>query len=109
MIVRPARARHCENFDDFESDESAMNPTSSTASFRRFFELASQARILRNALRIALCVGSVLNLINQGANFLGAAPVSWPHVCLNYLVPFCVATYSATANEMSRTRDSEPG
>lgn len=86
-----------------------MNPTSSTASFRRFFLLASQARILRNALRIALCVGTVLNLINQGANLFGTAPVSWPHVCLNYLVPFCVATYSATANELAHTRDSQPG
>jgi hypothetical protein len=54
-------------------------------------------------------VGTVLNLINQGANFLGAAPVSWPHVGLNYLVPFCVATCSATVNEMSRTRDGDAG
>jgi hypothetical protein len=86
-----------------------MDQTSSTASFRRFFVLASQARMRRNAVRIALCVGTVLNLFNQGANFLGAAPVSWPHVGLNYLVPFCVATCSATVNEMSRTRDGDAG
>ena len=52
---------------------------------------------------------TVLNLFNQGANFSGAAPVSWPHVCLNYLAPFCVATYSATVNELSRAAADEPG
>ena len=84
-----------------------MHPTSGLSVFARFFTLACQARILHGALRISLCVGTVLNLINQGANFFGAAPVSWPHVCLNYLVPFCVATYSATRNELSRTRGCE--
>ncbi len=86
-----------------------MKPAASPWRFPRFFAVACQARILRNALRIALCVGTVLNLINQGGNFVGAAPVSWPHVCLNYLVPFCVATYSATVNELSRAAADEPG
>jgi len=26
------------------------------------------------------CMDTVLNLFNQGANFSGAAPVSWPHL-----------------------------
>jgi len=69
---------------------------------RAFAAVACQARVLRNSSRIAVFVGTVLNLINQGANFLGEGPVSWPHVLLNYLVPFCVATYSAALNEMSR-------
>jgi len=85
-----------------------MNPPAHPGLFARFLALACQARILRNALRISLCVGTVLNLINQGANFIGTTPVSWPHVCLNYLVPFCVATYSATINEMSRGGGREP-
>lgn len=86
-----------------------MKPTASPTRFARLFAHACQARILRNALRISLCVGTVLNLINQGANFVGTASVSWPHVCLNYLVPFCVATYSATVNELSRARGCDPG
>lgn len=57
-------------------------------------------------MRIALFVGTVLNVINQGGNFLGSSPVSWLHVALNYVVPFCVATYSATLNELQRQRTS---
>ena len=72
---------------------------------RLFTSIACQARVLRNSARIALFVGTVLNLINQGANILGDGPVSWPHVLLNYAVPFCVATYSATLNEMARRGD----
>jgi len=47
----------------------------------------------------------VLNLVNQGEYILIGAGVSWPHVLLNYLVPYCVASYSAAKNEMS-TRGS---
>ena len=49
-----------------------------------------------NALRIALVVGTVLNLINQGYALFGPEAISWPHVVLNYLVPFSVAYYSAS-------------
>ncbi|MDN4016150.1 nitrate/nitrite transporter NrtS [Zwartia panacis] len=44
---------------------------------------------------MALLVGSVLNLINQGDAILGPAEISWAHVALNFFVPFCVSSYSA--------------
>jgi len=76
---------------------------------RLFTSIACQPRVLRNSTRIALFVGTVLNLINQGANLFGDGTVSWPHVLLNYTVPFCVATYSATLNEMARRGDRAMG
>jgi hypothetical protein len=66
--------------------------------------LACSPRIARNAVRIALFVGTLLNLINQGPRVWSGEPVSWLHLALNYIVPFCVATYSAVKNERSRTR-----
>ncbi|MFM7568582.1 MAG: nitrate/nitrite transporter NrtS [Betaproteobacteria bacterium] len=51
---------------------------------------------------MALVVGSVLNLINQGAAILGPADISWVHVALNFFVPFCVSSYSAARNQVSR-------
>ncbi|MBS1143147.1 MAG: hypothetical protein H6R14_553 [Proteobacteria bacterium] len=63
-------------------------------------------RIASNALRIALVVGTVLNLINQGAALLAWSGISWGHVALNFLVPYCVASYSAAKNELSRDRGS---
>jgi hypothetical protein len=51
--------------------------------------------ITGNAFRVSLVVGTVLNLINQGNALFRQVAVSWPHVLLNYLVPFYVAYYSA--------------
>ena len=59
-------------------------------------------RIAVNALRIALVVGTVLNLINQGEVLFNGGAISWPHLLLNYLVPYFVASYSAAKNELSR-------
>jgi hypothetical protein len=63
-------------------------------------------RIVTSALRISLVVGTVLNAINQGGAIFGDAAVSWLHVLLNYLVPYCVASYSAARNQVSRERES---
>lgn len=56
---------------------------------------AWRAPVPRNALKVALVVGVILNLVNQGSAFSGNEPVSWFHVLLNFLVPYCVASYSA--------------
>ena len=64
--------------------------------------MAGQRRIVIAALKVALVVGTLLNLINQGGRLLDGLPLSWFHVLLNYLVPYCVASYSAARNELSR-------
>lgn len=58
-----------------------------------FFRASFSPAILGNALKISLVVGSVLNAINQGAAIISGSMESGPFM-LNYLVPFCVATYS---------------
>ena len=55
--------------------------------------------IVRNATKIALVVGTILNVINQGDSILGGGSISWSHIALNYIVPYCVASYSAAKNE----------
>jgi hypothetical protein len=54
-----------------------------------------------NALRVALVVGSALNLINQGGAWLAGSGISWIHLLLNYLVPYSVASYSAAKMELT--------
>lgn len=71
---------------------------------QEFFAVALQRSIATNAVRISLFVGTVLNLINQGGTVLSGDNPSWPHVVLNYVVPYCVATYSAVRNEMKHER-----
>lgn len=72
---------------------------------RNFFRIACSRRIVMNALRIALLVGSVLNLVNQGEAILAGSGVSWLHLVLNYAVPYCVASYSAARNQMTQRGD----
>lgn len=64
------------------------------------------SRIAKNSLKIAAVVGTVLNIINQAIPFSNGAAVSWLNVVLNYLVPYCVASYSAASNELAREAES---
>ncbi len=66
----------------------------------RFFKITISRHIVKNALKIALVVGSLLNVINQGERLLNGDTISWFHLLLNYLVPYCVASYSAARNEI---------
>jgi len=69
---------------------------------------ALRPHIVRNASRISLVVGTVLNLINQGHALWVVDDISVPHLILNYVVPYCVASYSAAKNERSRIPESAP-
>lgn len=71
---------------------------------KRFLQYALSRRIVLNSIRISLVVGTVLNMINQGPRFWHGDQPSWLHVGLNYLVPFCVATYSAVRNEIDQIK-----
>jgi len=69
-----------------------------------FWQLAFSRQIAFNALKVALVVGTILNIINQGGAILGGHGVAWGHVILNYVTPYCVATWSAAKNELDRRR-----
>lgn len=72
---------------------------------KSLLQLACSARIVRSALWVAAVVGTLLNVINQGGVILTGNDISWFHLLLNYVVPYCVATYSAARNEMIRRSD----
>jgi len=65
-----------------------------------FFVIAMSRHIVSSALKITLVVGTVLNLVNQSGIMLHGADISWFHLILNYLVPYCVASFSAAKNEI---------
>lgn len=62
------------------------------------------ARIARPALKVAALVGTVLNVVNNGEQLWAGQPVDLWHVALNFLVPYCVSSYSAARNEGTRER-----
>jgi hypothetical protein len=46
---------------------------------------------------LALIVGTVLNLINQGEVLFGGGKLNLIKIFLTYAVPYCVATYGAVS------------
>ncbi len=59
-----------------------------------WLEAAFCPAMLKQSLIMSLIVGSVLNLINQGAVLWGNAEVNLTQLLLTYLVPYCVSTFS---------------
>jgi hypothetical protein len=68
----------------------------------RLLRIASRRSIALPALKVALVVGSLLNLVNQGGNLLDGLPLNSMQMLLNFIVPFCVSSYSAARNELRR-------
>ncbi len=56
----------------------------------------------KRSLYVAIVVGTVLNLINQGDALLGASPINWTKIVLTYFVPYAVATYGAISYRLSQ-------
>ncbi|CAN5432794.1 hypothetical protein BH10ACT11_BH10ACT11_03600 [soil metagenome] len=70
-------------------------------STRSALEICSRPANLRRTLRIALVVGFVLSLINQGSVILGgdAQLLTWIRVGLNFVVPFVVSNLGLLAGQ----------
>lgn len=65
----------------------------------------AQPRIVLTALKVSFVVGTVLNLINQGEALSSGHTIVWWRVALNYVVPYCVSSYSAARNEARRVEE----
>lgn len=57
--------------------------------------------VMKRALIVAIVVGTLLNAINQGNNFINDSIVWWK-VVLTYIVPYCVSTYSSAIERSKR-------
>jgi hypothetical protein len=51
---------------------------------------------------VALVVGTILNLINQGDVIFWGMAINWTKIVLTYFVPYAVSTYGAVSYRMSR-------
>ena len=58
----------------------------------------------RRSFFVALVVGTVLNVINQGDALFGAAPINWIKIILTYFVPYAVCTYGAVSSQIRKMR-----
>ena len=58
----------------------------------------------RRSLLVAVIVGSILNLINQGDAILAGTRPDMVKLVLTFLVPYAVATYGAVSFRLSLTQ-----
>jgi hypothetical protein len=61
------------------------------------------------SLLVALIVGTVLNLINQGEILFGDGKLNLTKIVLTYAVPYCVATYGAVSYRLRVAGTSRTG
>ena len=57
---------------------------------------------------VALIVGTILNLINQGDVLFARASLNWFKVVLTYFVPYAVCSYGAVYAHMKSGVGAEP-
>lgn len=72
----------------------------------RYWELATQRRVVRRALGFAVVVGSVLIAINHGDAILAGDVDArrWLKMGLTVLVPYCVSTLSSVGAALDAER-----
>ncbi len=59
----------------------------------------------KRSLVVALVVGTILNLINQGDALFGGAPLNLAKLILTFAVPYAVATYGAVSYRLRAGSD----
>jgi hypothetical protein len=66
--------------------------------------------VAKRSLFVALIVGTILNLINQGDAIVTGLPVDVMKLLLTYLVPYCVSTFGAVSYRLHAAgpTESEP-
>ena len=55
----------------------------------------------RRSFLVAVIVGTILNLINQGDAIFGDGHLNLTKIILTFAVPYCVATYGAVSFRLS--------
>lgn len=89
--------RHCEFCGWSDGSEQGPPTQECGESMQRYLLYAIESGVARRSFIVALIVGTVLNIINQGDAILAGEAVHWGKAALTFAVPYCVATYGAVS------------
>lgn len=64
------------------------------------WRLATDGETITRATRLALVVGPILVLINQGDRIFSGTQPDWLKVILTFAVPCCVSTWTSAAKDL---------
>lgn len=82
----------------------AMPSTSDVPVWREACLCAVSDGVPRRSLVVAVVVGVILNLINQGDALVAGHPLDWTKILLTFFVPYGVSTYGAVSYHLRRAR-----
>ncbi|MEQ9394321.1 nitrate/nitrite transporter NrtS [Haliea sp.] len=71
-------------------------------SVRDLLDMATAAGTALRALKLALVVGTLLTMINQGDVVLQGLAPDWLKLVLTYLVPYGVSTWTSIAKDLEQ-------
>ena len=81
-------------------------PDSDETSWRK---LAVSDGVPKRSFYVAVLVGTILNLINQGDALLSGADLQYGKIALTFAVPYIVATYGAVAARRAQVFEARGG
>ena len=73
-------------------------------SWKLAFAYSIADSVPRRSLWVALVVGTILNLVNQGDALVASRPLDLVKLALTYLVPYFVCTYGAVSYRLRTER-----
>jgi hypothetical protein len=74
------------------------------AGWRHILVLCRSDGLPKRSLIVAVVVGAILNLINQGDALWSGQSVDVTKLILTFIVPYCVATYGAVSYRLNAER-----
>ncbi len=74
----------------------------------KILSITTSKDVLHRAIKVALIVGIILNLINQGETIfiLALDEINYYKFFLTFLVPFCVSMYTAISMNLKKSSQS---
>jgi hypothetical protein len=76
--------------------------------WRLLLHYATADGVPRRSFKVALIVGTALNLINQGDALFGPASINWLKLILTYLMPYAVSSGRRLLGPQSALPSSAP-
>ena len=80
----------------------------SVTSMRDVLSMINAPETALRALKVALVVGTLLTVINQGDVLLRGQSPDWLKLVLTYIVPFGVSTWTSIAKDIQNRERQDP-
>lgn len=70
----------------------------------KYLNIAFQSAIVKESIKVAIVVGTILNLINQGHAILSMHinDINFQKLGLTFCVPYVVSTYASVMTELRK-------